>query len=97
MSEHYILVDGEPRPVDLLTWGKWLQTAERQLARTTVSEGVEVSTVFLGLDHSFGQGPPLIWETMIFGGPHDSYQPRASTLAAAEAQHASAVRLAGTP
>lgn len=25
-----------------------------------------VSTVFLGIDHQFGDGPPLIWETMIF-------------------------------
>lgn len=31
-------------------------------------EGVEyfVSTVDLGLDHNFGEGPPLYFETMIF-------------------------------
>lgn len=29
--------------------------------------GGEVSTVWLGIDHSFGSGPPLYWETMIFG------------------------------
>jgi hypothetical protein len=25
-----------------------------------------VSTVFLGLDHGHGGGPPVLWETMIF-------------------------------
>src|SRR5215216_723942 len=30
---------------------------------------VEISTVFLGLNHNYyGEGPPLIYETMIFGG-----------------------------
>lgn len=29
--------------------------------------GIQVSTVWLGLDHSFGRdGPPLIFETMVF-------------------------------
>lgn len=30
-----------------------------------------ISTVDLGLDHSFGDGPPLYYETMIF--PKDSF------------------------
>lgn len=32
---------------------------------------VTVSTVWLGLDHRFGDGPPLIFETMYFGGDVD--------------------------
>lgn len=41
---------------------------------------VDVSTVFLCLDHSFSkEGPPLLFETMIFGGPYDSYQERYHT------------------
>lgn len=35
-----------------------------------------VSTVFLGLDHNWGDGPPVLWETMIFGGPFNEYQER---------------------
>lgn len=31
-----------------------------------------VSTVFLRLDHRYGEGDPLLWETMIF--PEDSYR-----------------------
>lgn len=29
---------------------------------------VNVSTVFLAIDHAFGDGPPVLYETMIFGG-----------------------------
>ena len=40
-----------------------------------------VSTVWLGNDHRLygDEGPPLIFETMIFGGPHDQYCDRYST------------------
>jgi hypothetical protein len=54
---------------------------------------VRVSTVFLGMDHSFGEGPPLIFETMIFGGEHDEFQDRCSTYAEAEEMHARACRM----
>lgn len=30
-----------------------------------------VSTVWLGMDHGWGQGPPLIFETMVFAADHD--------------------------
>ena len=30
-----------------------------------------VSTVFLGLEMAFRDGPPVLFETMIFGGPFD--------------------------
>jgi hypothetical protein len=56
---------------------------------------VYVSTVFLGLDHSFGEGPPQLFETMIFGGEHDEYQERYSTWDEAEAGHKKACKLAG--
>jgi hypothetical protein len=67
MSDKYIL-DGHravPCP-DLERWAAWYETANRRVAKTTVREGVEVSTVFLGLDHAFGDGPPLLFETMVF-------------------------------
>lgn len=38
---------------------------QRVVARTRVGS-CEVSTVFLLLDHSWGDGPPVLWETMIF-------------------------------
>jgi hypothetical protein len=72
---------------DLLEWGRWFQTADRHVARTDLP-GCEVSTVFLGLDHSWGGGPPVLFETMVFGGPFDQAQERYSTWAEAEAGHA---------
>src|SRR5438128_961526 len=91
MSKQYIL-DGSHRPVpcdDLKTWGRWLQTAndDRIVARTTVREGIDVSTVFLGLDQSFGNGPPLLFETMVFRSGNGDDMERYSTWDEALAGH----------
>lgn len=49
--------------------------------------------MFLGIDHAFMGGPPILWETMIFGGVFDGWQRRyASKLDALEG-HASTMRL----
>ena len=68
-------------------WGRWFQTADRQVARDE-RDAVVVSTVFLGLDDASGPGRPLLFETMIFGGPHDQDRARYSTWAEATAGHA---------
>lgn len=46
-----------------------------------------ISTTWLGLDHNFGAGPPLIFETMIFGGDYDEHCWRWATREAALAGH----------
>lgn len=51
----------------------------------------EVITSWLGLDHNWGSGAPLIFESMIFGGHRSQDLDRYSTLAAAEAGHRSMV------
>jgi hypothetical protein len=59
--EHYILKDKVPIPVSLMEWARWFGTAERHVAEETVGP-YWVSTVFLGLDHRFGdEGPPLLF------------------------------------
>lgn len=63
----------------------------RTVARDDDISGVCVSTVFMGIDHSFGDGPPLIFETMVFRGPLDEHQWRYSTWGEAEAGHARVV------
>lgn len=66
MLENYILDhhDIVPEP-DLMKWARWMETADTVVART--DNGVLwISTVFLGIDHSFGGGPPLVFETMTF-------------------------------
>jgi len=87
MNGKYKLEGHEPVPVDdLLEWGAWLQTADRHVALDIFGD-VRVSTVFLGLDHSFGGGAPLLFETMVFGGPLDGEQERYHTWDEAEAGH----------
>lgn len=53
--------------------------------------GVAVSTVFLGLDHAWTSGPPVLWETMIFGGVLDQEQSRYRSKLDALAGHTAAV------
>jgi hypothetical protein len=87
---HYIL-NSELVPVsceDIKTWARWMETAERTLAKDKTRGGVLVSTVFLGLDHNFtSYGPAVLYETMIFCGPLDLDQARYSTYADAMAGH----------
>lgn len=58
-----------PEP-DVLKWGEWLNTADRRVAETFVGT-TRVSTVFIGLSKGIGNGKPVLWETMVFGGPCD--------------------------
>jgi hypothetical protein len=96
MADTYILDGRNPIPcTDLMMRARWFETSDRHVAKTDFGD-MRVSTVFLGFDRSFGQGPPLLFETMIFGGPfdQDKYQERCSTWEEAEAQHAEAVEVA---
>ena len=44
--------------------------------------------MFLGLDHSFADvGPPILFETMVFGGEHDQEMERYATWDEAVAGH----------
>lgn len=88
MTYRYILdADGNPVPCpDLMTWGRWMQTADRHVALTRF-EGVRISTVFLGLDHSWDDGPPVLFESMVFGGPLDGEMRRYTSRADADAGH----------
>lgn len=68
MSDKYILNDqGEPiLEPNLLKWGKMFEDTKGRVVAREVVGNLTVSTVFLGLDHRFGKGPPLLWETMVF-------------------------------
>jgi hypothetical protein len=95
MSDRYIL-DANNVPVpceDLIEWAKWIETSNRRVAEDTIGD-VRISTVFLGLNHSFGGPSPLLFETMIFGGPHDQHQARCTFWDDAVKQHAEAVDMA---
>ena len=89
--EHY---DRQGQPI---TFARWAQLhrddAYHRIAYTEISDEVTVSTVWLGLDHGWGTGPMLIFETMVFGGPHDQDQWRYTTEVQALAGHDQAVAL----
>lgn len=46
---------------------------ERIVQQSYLPNGIFVSTVFLGLDHSFGDGPPLIFESMAFAAEEQEF------------------------
>jgi hypothetical protein len=98
---HYALdKDHNVVEVDLWEWAfQFEMVQDRQVASTKVSGiwGSQwISTVFLGLDHNFaGEGRPIVFETMIFGGPlSERYQRRYCTWDEAVEGHAEAVRVA---
>jgi hypothetical protein len=87
----YILDGREPKPIEnVREWNLWCNTADQQVRQVAVTEDGDatVSTVFSGLDLSFGRGPPLIFETLVFGGEMDGEMDRYSTWEEAEHGHA---------
>jgi hypothetical protein len=94
--EHYILNDDESvTMVSLDEFLAWMETHERRIAWTVVND-ITVSTIFLGLDHGYGRilgydTPPILFETMIFGGECDEWQERYATKADAIIGHQAAV------
>jgi len=99
MNDKYILdAAGEAQPcADLFAWARWMEANHRNRhVADTYFGAVRISTVFLGLDHSFREidvamglepGPPILWESMVFGGPLDGEQVRYATRAEADAGH----------
>jgi len=98
MLGHYLLdADGNPQPCDdLLAWCRWYERASKDRSRVVAADKDEgpdggeilISTVFLGLDHNFdASGPPVLWETMVFGGALDGETVRYASRAAALAGH----------
>lgn len=94
--DHWILEGKTPVKVDTMTWARWLgDEVDKRRVQYHEKDGISVSTVFLGLNHQFGNGPPLLFETMIFGGEQDQWQDRCSTWEEAEEQHKIACAIAG--
>lgn len=51
---------------DAIAWAQWFETADRVVAQTPIGQPpvLYVSTVFIGVDYSWGLGPPRLWETL---------------------------------
>lgn len=79
----YILVNGNPEPTnDVALWGIEFEK-DRVIKFDKFDESVcfHISTVFLG------GSKPMLFETMVFGGDHDGYTLRYSSMEEAIAGH----------
>lgn len=99
MDLYYTLDEaGNPTPCrDSGTWGRWMADNEaRRVGATFIPSAdgkITVSTMFLGINHRFdGEGAPVLFETMVFGGPMDGAQWRYETRPEAIAGHARVVK-----
>lgn len=102
---HYLLdKDKKPYKVTVVEMVEGLKdrvskVVQQDIVRGPFSEEVFVSTVFLGMDHSFGEDKtapdykPVLWETMIFGGVHDQYMERYRSYEDAVEGHKKALEL----
>lgn len=93
-ADYYVDDGGGMRPAGgLHDWALWFEdVVARRLAHTTVGTG-GVSTVGLGLDHGYGRGRPILYESAVFTAGADGrleYEPeeRYSTRKEARDGHA---------
>jgi hypothetical protein len=77
-----------------ITQEEWIAgfSNDRHVDLTDLGPLGRVSTVFLGLNHNYGDGPPILFETMVFGGPMDEYMDRYYTEDEAAQGHAFVVQ-----
>jgi len=101
MSDHFVLIGKEVvrfdvgdgtrwgfDPEKLVAWARMFDQPNRRIATTKFGRHIRVSTIFLGLDHSFFSSTPVLFETMVFSGKRkDVYCDRCSTYEQAERQH----------
>ena len=82
---------------DLRKWGQWFEN-NKNLRCVALHQlnNLKVSTVFLGIDHNWSEkGPPLLFETMIFGGVYNQTCQRYSTYIEALKGHKIAAKKVG--
>lgn len=93
----YILTDDNKiiQTEDVDEWTRWRQSSDKwRVALTSLPGGIEISTVFLTLNHEFRiDKPPILFETMVFGGEYDEYTQRYRTYVGAEAGHKQVVEM----
>ena len=87
MNNYKYILDKDGNPViceDVMEWALWFEKGKRIVQQDYLSKKHLVSTVFLGLDHNFGEGEPLLYETMVFhndsGGEATHYATREEAL-----------------
>lgn len=74
-------------------YGRTNGIPNRNIKVTNITDDVFISTVFLGLDHGFGNPIPIVFETLVFGGPLDNEGARYSFYQEAIEGHEHFIRL----
>ncbi|MFL9934241.1 hypothetical protein P0D88_34840 [Paraburkholderia sp. RL18-103-BIB-C] len=86
-----MLPDHTLKPATLFEWSDWFGNFEnRRVAYDELDGRGYVSTICLGVDHNFCDGPPMLFETMARMGAHlaEDVMRRYSTYDEAAAGHA---------
>ena len=68
-SHQWYILDANHQPVpvdDVMEWARFFENDQARRVAKTHIHGLFVSTVFLGLDHGWFGGKPVLFETMIF-------------------------------
>jgi len=82
----YYDMDGQPIEGGTLAWAELFEnSAGRIIGQHRTLYGEKLSTVWLGLNHNWGDGPPLIFETMLFAPDPDNIRRRSIRALAADA------------
>lgn len=80
-----------PIACEIEEYHQWIKKHPKEMDARRVADdmvnGSRVSTVFLGLDHSYHGNVPVLWETMVFGGKLDLEQERYTSHEDAVAGH----------
>ena len=64
---HFILNDSrQTERACLLRWALFYEDIDNRRVAETTTKLFWISTVFLGLDHNWGKGPPILFESMVF-------------------------------
>ena len=95
MSTYLLNKRKRPYKVSFFEWGDIFQTSGKRHLKDKFIKGIRISTVFLGLDHSYLKNQkPQIFETMVFEDESYSeiYLDRYATYKEAQKGHRKAVR-----
>lgn len=83
---YYIMQNMRPQPAKFFEHAAWSATHNRVIDRTEIGQ-IRVLTVFHGIDDRMGNGVPLLFETVVFGGNLDGKSWRYATLGEAKCGH----------
>lgn len=69
----YWILDGKtPKAATLQEWSDFIECIDKKRIQQNVyqrhGKRIWISTVFLGIDHAFDEGRPILFETMVFEG-----------------------------